>query len=83
MGRVGIRIEKGGIMKMDWVDSFGNKIDTTLELSSGGQSFMEEIVEVCVRHGLVIAHEDPNGGFIIEKADYWNMKHLLEISEEK
>lgn len=31
------------------------------------QAFLNEIVEVCKRHGLSISHEDYHGAFIIER----------------
>lgn len=43
-------------------------------------AFIEEIVAVCEKHGLSIAHEDFHGGFIIEENNASNYDWLRAAS---
>lgn len=45
-------------------------------------SFLMEIVEVSKRHGLSLAHEDREGGFIVEPFRQENIKWLLNAEQE-
>lgn len=42
--------------------------------------FLEEIKTVCKKHGFSIAHEDVQGGFIIENYNSGNIHWLMEAS---
>jgi len=42
------------------------------------QGFLNEVVDLCARYGLSIAHEDHHGAFIIEDYDQTNIDWLLE-----
>jgi hypothetical protein len=44
-------------------------------------SFLDEIKEVCKKHGLSISHEDSQGGFIIEKYSDSNLEWLFAASD--
>lgn len=44
--------------------------------------FLEEIKEVCIKHGLSISHEDGQGGFIIQKYDEFNIDWLFSASDD-
>ena len=44
-------------------------------------SFLEEILTVCVKHGLSIAHEDTQGAFLIKNFDLKYAKWLMEASD--
>jgi hypothetical protein len=43
-------------------------------------AFLEEVEAVCQKHGLSIAHEDRQGGFIIEPYDAGNLEWLKAAS---
>src|ERR1035437_6239624 len=56
------------------------------ESSYRDRDFMEALVDVCKRHGMSLAHEDTQGGFIIEKYNEKNiewLKHAMVRVEEK
>lgn len=40
-------------------------------------AFLQEIAEVCKKHGLSISHEDAHGAFVIEKYDDGDVKRLF------
>lgn len=45
---------------------FNNKIKAYVE-NKEVDSFINEIISVCKKHGMSISHEDSHGGFIIVK----------------
>jgi hypothetical protein len=45
------------------------------------QAFLNEVADVCRRHGLSIAHEDGHGSFIVEKFDQFNIDWLNNASD--
>lgn len=42
--------------------------------------FLEEIVQVCKEHGFSLAHEDIQGGFIVETYDEDNIEWLMDAA---
>lgn len=44
-------------------------------------AFLNEIAEVCKKHGLSIGHEDRHGGFEIEPYDEENIKWLMAAAD--
>lgn len=45
---------------------------------SGRKEFVEEIIEVCKKHGYSISHEDSTGLFLIEEYSEVNSRWLRE-----
>ena len=45
-------------------------------------SFLNEIEQVCRKHGLSISHEDVHGAFVIQKLSEENISWLKEASRE-
>lgn len=45
-------------------------------------SFIEEVLEVCKKHGFSISHEDCHGGFVINKYSVQNADWLMAASDE-
>lgn len=43
-------------------------------------AFIAEVIAVCKRHGFSIAHEDSQGGFLIERFDEDNAKWLMQAA---
>lgn len=43
-------------------------------------AFLQEIEEVCKRHGLSISHQDGHGSFVIERYCEYNVGWLEEAS---
>jgi sugar phosphate isomerase/epimerase len=39
-------------------------------------AFLEEVIEVCKKHGMCIGHEDGHGAFLVERGD-WTFEWLL------
>lgn len=50
-------------------------------MNSNIHAFLEEILEVCVKHRLSIAHEDSQGAFLIKNFDLKYAKWLMEASD--
>ena len=50
-------------------------------MNSNINVFLEEIMTVCVKHGLSIAHEDSQGAFLIKNFDIKYAKWLMEASD--
>jgi hypothetical protein len=48
---------------------------------SGVQAFLNEIAEVCKRHGMSISHEDQHGSFIIKPFDQYNIDWLNDATD--
>jgi len=46
------------------------------------EAFLNEVVEVCKRHGLSIGHEDGHGAFRVEDYDETNTEWLLDAIDE-
>lgn len=45
---------------------------------AAADAFLADLVEVCRKHGLSLAHEDEGGGFIVEPYDEVNVNWLKE-----
>jgi len=45
-------------------------------------SFLAEIISVCIKHGLSIGHEDCHGGFLVREFNHDAAKWLLEASDD-
>lgn len=45
-------------------------------------AFLKEIVEVCRKHKMSLAHEDSQGGFIVQNYREDNILWLLAASDE-
>lgn len=44
-------------------------------------AFLEEIMEVCKRHGLAISHEDAHGGFEIVPLEQGDLPWLMQARD--
>jgi hypothetical protein len=44
-------------------------------------AFLQEVIEVSIKHGFSIAHEDSHGAFIVEAAYKPNFDWLMEASD--
>ena len=53
-------------------------IGAHVEMPDRMRKFLEEIDEVCRKHGLSISHEDGHGAFIVEKYNESNIDWLFE-----
>lgn len=49
-------------------------VDTKIEEEV--EKFLEDIIQVCERHGFSFSHQDSQGAFIIEEFDDNNIKWL-------
>jgi hypothetical protein len=45
-------------------------------------SFLSEIINVCIKHGLSIGHEDCQGGFMVREFNQDDAEWLLEASDD-
>lgn len=45
-------------------------------------AFLNDVIEVCKRHGFSIGHEDNHGGFIVEKFSNGNADWLMCASDD-
>ena len=45
-------------------------------------SFIEEVIEVCKKHGFSISHEDSHGGFLITKYNVQYADWLMNASDD-
>ena len=45
-------------------------------------SFIEEVIEVCKKHGFSISHEDGHGGFQITKYNVRDADWLMDASDD-
>lgn len=46
------------------------------------KAFLEEIRDVCVRHGLSISHEDGHGAFIVQQYSEENIEWLFSAGKD-
>lgn len=46
-------------------------------------AFLEDVIEVCLKHGMSISHEDGHGAFIVENAKETNFAWLRAASVDR
>lgn len=62
-------------------ECYDEKLRTTIETPQKMIDFFEAIEKACKEHGLSIAHEDGQGGFIIEEYKNCNIEWIKEASK--
>lgn len=75
-------------MKRWDVDTEGRKLRTDREKNlrvamPDVDAFLEEVIEVCLKHGMSISHEDGHGAFIVENAKETNFAWLRAAAVDR
>lgn len=60
-----------------WSDLEGKYIE-----SENVDKFLEDVIDVCKKHGLSISHEDQHGGFEVEAISDVNLNWLMGASDK-
>ncbi len=58
-----------------WSQKQGKRIE-----NSEVEEFLKDLIEVYKKHGFSLAHEDTQGGFIVEKFNEENVEWLMQAS---
>jgi hypothetical protein len=72
------RESEAWLMTLRWVRRFGDSRDVP-EVDA----FLADIVEVCKRHKMSLAHEDRHGGFEVEQLSDANINWLLDATDAR
>jgi len=51
-------------------------------MNEKSKAFLDEIAEVCKKHGLTLAHEDSQGSFIVEPYDPETIKWMFQACRD-
>jgi len=62
--------------------TYDRKMSTHIATPKDMEDFLNDIDDVCKKHGLSIGHEDRHGGFEIEKYNDENINWLKHASKE-